>query len=473
MTLQTPILAILIVWVACWCHSPLGADEIPRDQVQPKDLLQLFEVDNSQLRFLQDGAAVGPEETETIQRILFLLPRFDDVIISNWSTKTPDQEDLLRDPDTHRTKFFRVTGFVQNLTETELSPEAANRFGFDHFYIVDVRTTQNQLAKICVRNLPKNWPENLTETPPLPISCDAMYLKSGDSSAPSQSLIFATKRLRWHPTQPHIELGVSTGSALLASHGFDVSRFAELTQRRPLGDTDRPCFYELMSTVGKIDDNWLSRSNQSTTLDIVSALKTPTANAGQLIRLHGLARRAIRIRVDDKDIQNHFGIREYFEVELFVPLEQSLKLVDPNTQAERMYHSYPMTVCCRELPDGMPQGDYVRQPIEVDAFFLKLWSYQSRSSDANDRKQRVRQICPLLIARTVRLAKTPLTKNTVPSWSLVVIVFGTVIVAWGMSRWYRRADQRFHSYRRRSQSTTPDFDNIATPSPEADSSNES
>ena len=92
--------------------------------------------------------------------------------------------------------------------------------------------------------------------------------------------------------------------------------------------------------------------------------------------------------------------------------------------------TFPSRSARHELPRGMPEGDEIRQAIEVEGFFMKLWSYRSQfaSGEGDDHGGRLprRQISPLLIARTVRLDETSPPANPWPAWTMAAMVLGTV-----------------------------------------------
>jgi hypothetical protein len=199
-----------------------------------------------------------------------------------------------------------------------------------------------------------------------------------------------------------------------------------------------------------MDPAAVAEAVDQTGLPVVRALQRPEGEAGRVYRLAGTARRALRIRVDDADIQARFGIDHYYEIEMFTPLEQELELTDRNDGQTRAYRNFPVTICVAELPPEMPQGDEVRQAIVVDAFFMKLWSYRSQfaaGDPAGASDPRRRQISPLLIAHNVVLDQTRTPVNPWPAFSMAAIVLGGVVAALLVSWWYWRGDRSYRRWR--------------------------
>ena len=162
--------------------------------------------------------------------------------------------------------------------------------------------------------------------------------------------------------------------------------------------------------------------------------------------------------MEGTDIQEKYGLDHYYEVDMFLPLSRTLRLVDPRDQVAREYQTYPVTLCVRELPDGMPEGSSIRQEISVDACFMKLWSYRSQFMTGDDTPEDMvrRQVSPLFVARTVTQVEPSQEKIVWPETALVIGFFFSLGVI-GISAWYyARTDRAFVDWRRRRRSQLPD-----------------
>ena len=423
--------------------EPLVADT-------PRDVLRLFDFGTSEWSYFQDGRALEAGEFEPTYRLLDLLPRLDEVQRHRWRTVPTDWSRLEADPDSARGELFSVAGHVRTRTTILLPPETARRFRYDRIYQLDVQSLiDGRPLVVYARHLPAAWLAG-DHIPPLegwPIRCDGLFLKRGADVGEQASLVFATDRIGWYPDRVDTHLGVSAGAALLGSVGMDLSRLDSLDQGRPLGNADREAFYQLLWSVRRFDPQRLATSPPVAAFDVVAALQEPQRLAGQRSRIRGLARRAILIRVADPDIQERFGIDHYYEVELFMPLPQPLKLRDPRDGRELEYQNFPVTFCAMELPREMPLGDEIRQLVDVDAFFFKVWSYRSRFTSGTESEAAStvprRQLAPLLIAANVQLPQPTTTRNPWPVAVLCLVVFGGVAAALAARWWYAPADQQF------------------------------
>jgi hypothetical protein len=89
----------------------------------------------------------------------------------------------------------------------------------------------------------------------------------------------------------------------------------------------------------------------------------PERQVGELLRIDGTARRAVRISVDNKDrLAASQPIDEYFELEVFTADSQN----------------FPLVCCVTSLPAGFPTGDAIRADVRLNGVFFKSWRYRSR-----------------------------------------------------------------------------------------------
>lgn len=97
----------------------------------------------------------------------------------------------------------------------------------------------------------------------------------------------------------------------------------------------------------------------------------PEEEVGELVRIEGLARRAVRIAIPSEIApQASLGdtrLDAYYEMEVFTSDSQNL----------------PVVCCVSSLPVGFPVGDKIREPVLVDGVFFKSWRYRSRKNLAS------------------------------------------------------------------------------------------
>lgn len=123
----------------------------------------------------------------------------------------------------------------------------------------------------------------------------------------------------------------------------------------------------------------------------------PEDEVGELVRIEGIARRAVRIAVKDSDSRPP-GLDAYYELELFTPDSQNL----------------PVVCCVARLPAEFPLGDVIRERVRVDGVFFKSWRYRSRKNLADagktDRPQQL--YTPVVVGGEPKVLPAPASVNS-------------------------------------------------------------
>lgn len=421
-----------------------------------RDLLELAGVGQSQLNQLVDRRPLEADEPETLWKILYHFPRFGREQIEAWATAGHAWSALANAPASHRLQVLALKGRVRQLQRMELPAAAVASLEYAHYYRLrcELLDAPNP-ALVCTRIVPAAWEQRdrLDE----PFACCGLFLKIGDASGPRPELIFATDRVAWFPDRLEPGLDVSPTRVWLGELGFDVSLLDQVraTQRRGLGAEDRECFYGLLAAVSNAaPEDCLRRSEGP--LDLPPLLAAPETQSGRLLTLSGVARRVQEVPVTEAVLQRRLGIDHYYEIDIFVPLgnlEVRLDAGHRGAPPAVFQNEFPLTCCVRRLPDGLPIGADVHQPVKIAGFFFKLWAYRSEFVARADEQQR--QLAPLFIANTAWVLEPPPGRHDSLAW-LVGSCFFTAAAALLIAAWrYRRSDQRFAEAMRKRRSTVP------------------
>jgi hypothetical protein len=408
-------------------------------------MLELFAIDESQIRQLVDDRPFHADEQETLLKILLRLPQFGRDRIQAWCRESDDWSSVAAAIEENRLDFFRLTGRVTRVERRKITQEAASRFGFSEYYRVRLRLAGGQSPMLVfTRNVPSAWlsREDLNE----PAGTLGLLLKRGASDGGSPQLFFAAERIAWHPDRLQPQAGIGPSHVLLGELGMDVGLFDVIreTNRRGLTPEDTGAFYQMLAAVRRAAPADLY--GQATVgLDIEPLLTRPEDEQGRLIAVQGTARRVQKILVGDDAVRQRFGFDHYYQVDIFVPLgDQEVRLASPDqaTEEEPVFtNAYPVNVCVPELPAGLPVSDDLRQEVLVAGFFFKLWAYRTEYVSSFDPEQR--QIGPLLIATVPKLVSTRTTSNPLWGWiggaSFLAVLAALMVAGW----FYRRSDRRF------------------------------
>ncbi|MCA9268142.1 MAG: hypothetical protein KDA41_06705, partial [Planctomycetales bacterium] len=366
--------------------APIRPTPIPRKPQDAAEMLRFFDIDDSLLRQLIDHRPLHDDEGEAIVRVLFALPKLPAEQVEQWVEKQPDWDALIAAPHESRTKLFRLSGRVQRVRKVALVAEAAERFEFGHYFIADVLLGEDQWkAQICAREIPQAWKldEPIDET----VSLYGMFLKMADGP------VFAANRIAWQPNRVEPTAGVLKDHVFLGDLGMDVGLWDEVHDRRGLLPTDRECFYQLLAAVGRTKPQHMAE-RAAAEFEFADLLRSPDDFHGRLLTFEGTARRASKIVVGDADIQARLDIDHYYEVYVLVNLKK--KIVYKNDEGKTLeFATFPVVFCLRELPEGMPEGDKIREPVRISAVYFKLWAYDAAKMSGFEPGRQ--QLCPMLV----------------------------------------------------------------------------
>ncbi len=220
---------------------------------------------------------------------------------------------------------------------------------------------------------------------------------------------------------------------------FDASLFDGVLDNAPLDSADSGAFYRLLALTRTADS---AGQRAATALDAVTAaslFRDPAAARGRLFHVIGVARRAVRVPINDSAAVAQLGTDHYFQIDL----------------AADSLQGNPLTFCTLELPRGMPLGGppSYRQAIDVTGYFLKIWQYPT-SMTAAERAEHLGsssalQSAPLIIGSSPDWKPAPVLKTNAFDWTaggiLALAITGLGLLLWSL----RQSDKEFSRLVRR------------------------
>ncbi|HND56165.1 MAG TPA: hypothetical protein PLV92_27300, partial [Pirellulaceae bacterium] len=225
-----------------------------------------------------------------------------------------------------------------------------------------------------------------------PASVRGLYLKVGDKSGDAPQLVFAADRVEWHPESENEQFGVLADHVLLARHGFDQSRLADIATRdgKPLTAADTECFYGMMSAVKKIDP---VETRSAPQFELGPFLQKPRDQHGKLRTVYGRAKRITRISLSDPTLKERFGVDGYYEIEVMAPLgDQEVRLPrGPDDKDPPVITvAFPIVCCVLDVPErlrNVADREDLNEDMILQGFNFRLWSYQSQFLDDFSRQR--------------------------------------------------------------------------------------
>ena len=437
--------------------SPLG----------PREFLKVFDIDEGYLATFADDRPMDVAEREKLLQILFRLRQFPVASLEKFSNPPDGLQSLKEHPGDSRGELFDVRGIVTRVMREELAPELRERLQIVACYRCQVIADSGMAAVIYTLTVPQVWKLNQ----PLDERCNARALfikrekRDDDAHAEPNGApdwVFVAPRMAWYPR------------SFLGELGMDCGLLDEVHDRTRLNE--RECFYQMLGAVSRADEQQIEREGQQelarwksewtasekdpaldvnqrqaarralasaerNASDIVPLFNQAQAQRGKLFVVRGEALRAIEVRVDDPDIVRRFGLRHYYELEIFTPDSQN----------------NPLVCCVSELPSGMPRGDDIRENVCITGFFLKSWAFDAASSanSTSTKKQPLRQqLAPLLVAKTVEWF--PKSDARAQSVSVAVGLIVTLALGTAVVFYLRRVDRRALAAARSARLTLPD-----------------
>lgn len=413
-------------------------DQVPFDKLPSQrpttsqEMLNLFDISAERLATLIDGEPFGASDEDLVLKILYRSPQFPLQDVERWTRDDVPCDAIVKQPDDYRADVLRVRGRAKSIERVALPADLAERLEFAHYYRVSVVTSDGHQAIICCRTAPVAWrgqPE-LDE----PIEARGLFLKVGDASGELPQLVFAANRIGWLPDRVQESLGISADHVYLASLGMDIGLFDDVRTRnsKKVAREDRECFYQLLAAVGhaKPDD---FRAHTATQFDLKPLFQAPSTQHGRLMRVKGVAWRVMRVRVEDADIRERFGIDHYFHIDLFIPLgNQKVVLGDKDSQSDErptFVDRYPLTICTLNIPPDLQESADLRQEIVVSAAHFKLWSYRSQYVSSLDPGGR--QVSPMMIGSQPQVVHFEQASNP-----MLALIIGLLFAAGLGVLWY-------------------------------------
>jgi hypothetical protein len=410
----------------------------------PQQLLELYGIDESQLRLIRDDTPLGADDEETLERFLYRIPRFPLYLLERWAKDPGELSDWLENPADYRADARRVEGRVVLVEKRKLFIEAASRYEFEHYYVVTLQPADTGLRwLICTREIPAAWP--IGETMNEPAAAVGLFFKVGPSPGGKTDLVLVSPRVAWYPEQAQPTKGLAADQIVLAKLGMDLGLWDAVSglQRKPIQAEDREAFFQLMHAVSRSSPGQLAGPLRRG-VEFAPLLQEPLGQQGRFATVEGTVRRIAKVYIEEPELQERFGLTQYFQVDMFVPLDRlSIRLGETavGKDGPAFNNTYPVTICVLKLPPGVREGDDLDQFLRVQAVFFKLWAYRSEYMSSFDDRQL--QIGPLMIGLEPVLVPRP-KPPTAPWGPMIIVFFGfSLLLVWfGAIRW-SRSDKKF------------------------------
>jgi hypothetical protein len=142
-----------------WEEPPRTSEPVLRPASGPKEILERYNIGESQLAGFFSGQPLGPSEEEVLAKILYHFPRFGLDNVERWRKSGVTWDQVAAAPAEYRAAILPLAGRVTKVEESKLLPEVAELLEFDSYYRVTLQLADSPYqAIVSTRQIPGAWP---------------------------------------------------------------------------------------------------------------------------------------------------------------------------------------------------------------------------------------------------------------------------------------------------------------------------
>jgi hypothetical protein len=422
-------------------------DQPDSEQTDFHSVYQLFEdIEPSQLDRLGDFQDLNYDEP-IVQQILSRLA----VVGPRWLEERSQvlnrelAEVIAKEPSRLRGEFIACRGAIQSVELVELSEATWNQFERDVVFRIqldcDLGDGVKQSVTVYSNHVPPAW--EALEFPVDEAAVAGVLVQLGENAADGQPQpILVADRVAWFPVQTPI----GPWQRFWCDHGFDYGRWevARAQEGRPLQAADGSCFYGLLNRASQIELGTEASRPAIEALDLFEVLRDPNEQRGALFQFQGIVKRVTEISTGEDLYATDEGVSRYFQVDMLLSLDGRRVRLGTEETGATITGRYPVTVCVRELPEGLEVGEELSQRVAVLAAFFRNWKYRSEYLRRVD--EDLRQLSPMLIGVEIQTLGIDESSTFLTQIAVGVLVIGAVLSGLGFL-FLRRSDLKYQRER--------------------------
>ena len=393
--------------------------------------LESFALDSQARELLERPGGWDEARQGLALRVLARLSLAPPEFVAEWRRSSLTEDAVAATPVD---RLVHVVGRATFVAPVQLPVAQVEVTGRQSVDLVRIVSASGTIFDVLADAVPQAWPRwhPIDE----PASFDGLPLASGSGPVPSPqaadgvawptaqaSRLLAATRVAWHPP------------GLPGAAGMDMGLLDSVLDGQKLTAGDADAFYALLAASGKVGQGEIAAAAgpPGPIIPLIDPeAKWFPSHRGEPFSIEGIALRATRIEIDDPLRRLQTGIDHYWELFVFV----ATPLISVGGKAQ---DRYPVVCCLRSLPDGMPRGPSISEPVRVAGFALKSYAYPLRGPDGTD----VRREAPLLVGGDVTARGAAPRQGAGPlDWGLTglaaVVAAGVVAAAWMGIRESRR-----------------------------------
>ena len=376
----------LFLLFVLWVGTASSAVQSPADYFSTWGLSPAYVQEQTAVITGRDEFSLSSAEFQLMVRMLDRFQGAPNQWRQEWAGSSVEFESGQAKKYQEQCRSVRMRGQITKVIRVTAPDDVAMITTSKDIFAVQLQLNNAEKAWLVVPDLPVGLPVNNHLNEKGGASAILLHVPDRAPNTENEKPILAVaQRLEWWPETPFGRLGM------------DYGLFTSVDDGMSLQEAEAEAFYASLSAsksqINIPDAPLLDDTSLVSLLDPASDWLR--LHRGDQIVLNGTARRITKVLVESGKNQDRLGSDHYWEIFIFVatPLLQI---------GEDFQDTYPLVFCCTELPQGLPVGEQVNEPIQIAGFVFKRYRYvtQRLSRQRNGAEIGRPQESPLLIGKS-------------------------------------------------------------------------
>ena len=371
----------------------------------------------------QEGFSLTSAEFQLVVRVLDRFQQAPNQWRQEWEDSSLAFQRSQVNEYQEQCRLVRVRGQITDVIKIPVPEDVAVITNSKDLFAVQLQVDHAEKVWVVVPELPVGLPVGTNLHEKGGASVILLHVPGATVNTGNEKAILAVApRLNWWPRTP------------LGRIGMDYGLFTSVDDGVPLKASEAEAFYASLSASTR--QNEIPDGPPVDGRSLVSLLDPASdwlkLHRGDQIVLDGTARRITKVYVESARNQDVLGSDHYWEIFVFVatPLLQI---------GDDFQDTYPIVYCCTELPQGLPIGEQVNEPVQIAGFIFKRYRYVTRrlNRQKNGTSQGRPQESPLLIGKSLSWLpdKQPLRFPGGMTW--LPVLTALALVGWIMKGFFQ------------------------------------
>jgi hypothetical protein len=406
-------LGIIVLLIFC-SHPQLALAQIHDDEA-----IELSGYSVSETYQIEDEQALD-SDSQHFRRLLYRIKQTSPDNLEKYSRFSHEVtlQQATQSIADYRLWVFDRQGTVTSFSRYKLADTEADE-AIRSYYVSDCTAPDGETFQVVSLAIPSDW--NKTESLKQPIRF-AGFLYSLVDGVP----LFIADHIQWYPESANADLGITESAVLLAKHGVDIGQLDNIRRQnsKPMGATDAAVFFQTLIAVETIPIE-----PEVARLTFREIMSQPKQNLLQAVSFQARVKKCSIVQLPPESAARR-GFEKYYQLMVFPDIDGQIVVSNPGGE-DLVYRRFPVTVCARELPEGVTAAELENQQVEVSGFYFRFWKYSAEMTEAAGASG---QPSPIVISRVPILLISDDRSLSTFLTSILGGIFVVLAIAW----WFLR-----------------------------------